>query len=198
MLKIHKSLFNKILLMLLLVTNFSCQKSDIRTFEAIDLTTSQRQAIDEAIERYNDKKLSKIIELRDYERQIKLFCIHQTVKIRKEAKPSKIFDVIAKLYCAESDPKNELNSSSPNAYKNLSNLSLMPVRYLLVEDEKGSFFISTFELPRQLPYYKKDLPALFTKEERDEIDSANLSAEEIGNRLRQKAAIDRKSQTKPK
>jgi hypothetical protein len=187
-----------ILISLVILTSFSCQKPDARTFEPIDLKPSQILAIEKAIDRFNDKKLSKIIELRDYERDIKLFCIHQTVKVRKEAQPSRVFDVIAKLYCGESDLKGEINSGESNAYRNLFNLSLMPVRYLLVEDGKGSFFISTFELPRGLPYYKKDLPALFTKEERDEINNAKLSNEEIGDRLRKKVAMYQKSLTKSK
>jgi hypothetical protein len=190
-------IFKRIILAsLVIMTGFSCQNRDGKKLEPIELQQSQLDAINKAIDNYNDKKLSRIIEIRDYQRQIKLFCIHQTVQIRKEPEPSKIINIIAKLYCAEADPKGEIDSAKSSPYNNLSNLSLMPVRYLLVEDDNGSFFVSTYELPRQLPYYKEDVPALFSKEERDEIDNAKLSGEEIGNRLRQKIAADGKSQPK--
>jgi hypothetical protein len=134
--------------------------------------------------------------LRDYDRKLKLFCTHQIVKVRKEPNPSRIFDVTAQLYCGESSLKEGLNNNS-GAYKNLFNLSAIPVRYLLVGNEDGRFFISTYEVPRNLPYYNEDLIRIFTRQELDEIHGApKLSGEEIGNRLRQKIATDRKSQPK--
>jgi hypothetical protein len=190
---------NKLLILLLILTNFSCHNSASKTLEDIKLEAPQIQAINQAIDNYNDKTLSKIIELRDYNfRKIeRLFCIHQIVKTRKEAKPSRFFNVTAKIYCAEVDLKGGINGSSSD-YKNLSNLSLLPVRYLLVESKNGLFSVSTYELPRIEGFYQEDLVKFFTKEEINEIDSAKLSNEEIGDRLRKKVTIYQKSQPKSK